>query len=174
MDEATTSRPRRRRGWTAGILVIVGALIAVPVTGVAWRHPGLTSSAQWASSRRSRPGTGARHGCSAPVLEGFDLWSEEDHIRNLGGATPETQVIVSERAEGPAGQWLAFTFQDLSKDTTGRFKERLAPAAGTGWQLSTLSISYGANGLLHEAAREEFKSGLAPFTGLTPPPPLET
>ena len=116
----------------------------------------------------------ARHGYSAPVLEGFDLWSEEDRIRDLGGATPETQVLVSGMAEGPAGQWLAFTFQDLSKDTTGRFKERLTPAAGSGWQLNTLSISYGANGLLHQAAREEFKSRLAPFTGLTPPPPLET
>ena len=65
-------------------------------------------------------------------------------MSDLGGLTPETQVIVSGMAQGPAGQWISFTFQDLSKDTTGRFKERLAAPPESGWQLDTLSLSYGA------------------------------
>ncbi len=113
----------------------------------------------------------APHGYSAPVLETFELWSEEDLVRDLGGATPETQVVVSAMAEGPAGQWLSITFQDLSKDTTGKFRERLA---GPGRQLDAVSISYGANGLLHAADRDAFDKRLAPFLGLTPPAPLET
>jgi hypothetical protein len=46
--------------------------------------------------------------------------------------------------------------------------------AGSDWQLETISISYAANGLLHEADREEFKARLEPFAGLAPPAPLET
>ena len=116
----------------------------------------------------------ARHGYSAPALETFDLRSEEDRIRELGGPTPETQVIVSGGAQGPAGQWLSFTFQDLSQDKEGRFEERLRPTDGSFWRPNTITLSYGANGLLQAADREEFKKRLEPFKGLTPPAPLES
>ena len=116
----------------------------------------------------------AKYGYSAPVIDTFDQWSDEQRISDLGGLTPETQVIVSGMAQGPAGQWLSFTFQDLSKDTTGKFDERLAPPPGSGWQLDTFSLGYGANGLLRDADRDEFKKRLEPFAGLTPPAPLET
>jgi hypothetical protein len=102
----------------------------------------------------------ARHGYPAPVLDDYDLWTHEDRVRELGGATRETQVIVSGSAEEPAGQWLSFMFQDLSKDSAGRFEERLRPSPGSGGQLDTLRISYRANGLLHGPDREEFKNGL--------------
>lgn len=105
----------------------------------------------------------ARYGYEAPRLDTYDLWSDEDRIRELGGPTPETQVIVSGRALGPAGQWLSFTFQDPSKDKEGRFDERLWPTDGSFGQPNTLMLSYGANGLLHEADREEFKKRMEPF-----------
>ena len=41
-------------------------------------------------------------------------------------------------------------------------------------QTNTVSPSYGANGLLPEDDREEFKNRLEPFRGLVPPPPLES
>lgn len=116
----------------------------------------------------------AKYGYSAPVIDTFDQWSDEQLISDRGGLTPETQVIVSGMAQGPAGQWLSFTFQDLSKDTTGKIDERLAPPPGSGWQLDTFSLGYGANGLLRDADRDEFKKRLEPFAGLTPPAPLET
>jgi len=116
----------------------------------------------------------ARHGYSPPTLDSYDLWSEEQRISDLGGATPETQVILSGSVHGPAGQWLMFTFQDLSKDTEGRFEERLRPPDGSDWQPNTLRIGYGANGLLREADREEFRRRLEPFAGMEAPAPLET
>ncbi|TSE15730.1 hypothetical protein B1A87_007295 [Arthrobacter sp. KBS0703] len=116
----------------------------------------------------------ARYGYEAPRLDTYDLWSDEDRIRELGGPTPETQVIVSGRALGPAGQWLSFTFQDPSKDKEGRFDERLWPTDGSFGQPNTLMLSYGANGLLHEADREEFKKRMEPFKGLTLPAPLDS
>lgn len=131
----------------------------------------------WANKERAIRIIGevaGRYGYSAPELERLDEWTEEDRIRDLGGTVPETQVIVSGSVHGPAGQWLMFTFQDLSKDTNGRFRERFEPLGESGWQVDTLSLSYGANGLLREKNREEFKKRLAPFAGLTPPAPLET
>ncbi|WP_211879687.1 hypothetical protein [Pseudarthrobacter albicanus] len=128
----------------------------------------------WAGKQRALEiigGVLGRHGYSAPVLDRYDLWTDEDRVRELGGATPETQVIVSGSAEGPAGQWLSFMFQDLSKDTQGRFEEGLRPPPGAGGQPDTLSISYGANGLIPGSDREEFKNRLKPFAGLAPPPP---
>ena len=131
----------------------------------------------WADKQRALEIVGtviARYGYSAPVIDTLDWWTDEQRMSDLGGLTPETQVIVSGMAQGPAGQWLSFTFQDLSKDATGRFKERLAPPSGSGWQLDTVSLSYGANGLLRDADRDEFTERLEPFAGLTPPAPLET
>ena len=49
-------------------------------------------------------------------------------------------------ALGPAGQWLSFRFQDLSKDTGGTFEDRLRPPEGSQWQLNTVALGYGANG----------------------------
>jgi hypothetical protein len=115
-----------------------------------------------------------RYGYNAPALDRLDEWTEEDRIRDLGGTTPETQVIVSGAVHGPSGQWLMFTFQDLSKDTDGSFRERLEPPERSVWELDTISLSYGANGLLRKANREEFQERLAPFAGLTPPTPVET
>ena len=114
-------------------------------------------------------------GFGAPVLdhERSD-WTEEDRTFGLGGSTPETQVVVSGGIEGPLGQWLWFTLQDLSKDTDGRFAEELAPSIEQGWEANTVTISYGANALLPEQLRDEFERRLEPFRGLTPPPPLET
>lgn len=131
----------------------------------------------WADKQRAIRIIGevtARYGYAAPALHSFDLWTEEDRIRDLGENTPETQVIVSGIVQGPAGQWLMFAFQDLPKDTEGRFKDRLKPAEGSEGKLDSLSMSYGADGLLREADREEFKRRLEPFAGLTPPAPLET
>jgi hypothetical protein len=131
----------------------------------------------WADKQRAIRIIGevtGRYGYSAPELESLDEWTEEDRIRDLGGTTPATQVIVSGSVNGPAGQWLMFTFQDFSKDTDGSFRQRLEPPEGSDWQLDTISLSYGANGLLRKANREEFKKRLAPFAGLTPPAPLET
>jgi hypothetical protein len=76
----------------------------------------------WADKQRAIRIIGevtGRYGYSAPVLDSFDLWSEEDRIRDLGGAAPETPVLVSGAAHGPAGQRLVFAFQDLSKDKDG-------------------------------------------------------
>ncbi|CAI3800406.1 hypothetical protein NKCBBBOE_02578 [Pseudarthrobacter sp. MM222] len=131
----------------------------------------------WADKQRALEIIGtviARHGYSAPAIDTFDQWTDEQRVSDLGGSTPKAQVIVSGMAQGPAGQWLSFTFQDLSKDITGRFKERLAHPSRPDSQLDTLSLSYGANGLLRDADREKFKERLVPFAGLTPPAPLET
>ena len=115
-----------------------------------------------------------RYGYEAPAIDRLDSWSAEDRVRDLGGATPDQQVIVSGVALGRAGQWLSFRFQDLSKDTNGTFEKRLRPPAGSQWQLNTLALSYGANGLLAAEDRDEFTSRLEPFLGLTPPEPLES
>lgn len=115
-----------------------------------------------------------RYGYGAPRIDGLESWSAEDRIRDLGGLTSEEQVIVSGVALGLAGQWLSFRFQDLSKDTNGTFEERLRPPEGSRWQLNTLALSYGANGLLAAEDRNEFQSRLEPFRGLIPPEPLES
>ena len=131
----------------------------------------------WADKLRALEIVGtviARYGYSAPVIHTFDQWTDEQRMSDLGGLTPETQVIVSGMAEGPAGQWLSFTFVDLSQDTAGHFDERLALPSGSGRQVDTFSLSYGANGLLRDADRDEFTERLEPFAGLTPPAPLET
>lgn len=112
-----------------------------------------------------------------PVIldhERYPTPSKEERIRDWGGATPETQVLVTGFLEGPTGQWLWFSLQDLSKDSTGEFAERLGPATDYGWEPNSVNISYGANGLLPDEHRAEFEQRLRPFVGLTPPEPLET
>ena len=88
------------------------------------------------------------YGYELPTINGLEGWSAEDRIRDLGGLTPDKQVIVTGVARGRAGQWLSFRFQDLSKDTRGIFEERLRPPEGSLWQMNTLALSYGADGLL--------------------------
>jgi hypothetical protein len=116
----------------------------------------------------------SRYGFEAPAIDGLESWSAEDRIRDLGGLTPDKQVIVSGVALGRAGQWLSFRFQDLSKDTNGIFEERLRPPEGSHWQMNTLALSYGANGLLAAEDRNEFKTRIEPFHGLIEPEPLES
>lgn len=115
-----------------------------------------------------------RHGYQAPTIDGLEGWSAEDRIRNLGGLTPDKQVIVSGVALGRAGQWLSFRFQDLSKDTNGTFEERLRPPESSQGQRNTLALSYGANGLLAADDRKEFMSRIELFRGLMSPDPLES
>lgn len=115
-----------------------------------------------------------RYGYGSPTITGLETWSAEDRMRDLGGLTPDQQVIVSGVALGKAGQWLMFRFQDLSKDTTGTFEERLRAPEGSQWQMNTLAFSYGANGLLAAENRQEFETRFELFRGLTPPEPLES
>ena len=42
-----------------------------------------------------------RYGYEAPAINGLENWSAEDRIRDLGGLTPDRQVIVSGVAPGP-------------------------------------------------------------------------
>ena len=125
----------------------------------------------WAQKERAIEIIGevtARYGFGTPHLD-QDRWpqSEADRIRDWGGATPETQVLVSGGVEGPAGQWVFFAFQDLSKDTTGRFTERAME--DDGWEPESISFAYGANGLLRAADRDEFVERLAPFANYPQP-----
>lgn len=88
----------------------------------------------WAEKQRAIEIIGdiaANYGFGAPVLDyARDTSATEDElIRDWGGATPETMVIVSGSLEGPTGQWLSFSLQDLSKDVDGRIAERIAPAS---------------------------------------------
>ncbi len=115
-----------------------------------------------------------RYGFGAPTIDGTQSWPAEDRLRNLGGLAPDRQVIVSGVALGQAGQWLTFRFQDLSKDTEGTFEEKLRPPEGSAWQMNTVALSYGANGLLPAENRREFESRLEPFRGLMPPESLES
>ena len=82
-----------------------------------------------------------RYGYEAPTIDGLESWSAEDRIRDLGGLTPDKQVIVFGVALGPAGQWLSLRFQDPSKDTGGTFEERLRPPEGSQWQMNTQALS---------------------------------
>lgn len=118
----------------------------------------------------------AAYGFSDPVLDhDRDTTStEEDRVRDLGGATPETQVIVSGVVEGPTGQWLFFDLRDLSNDLDGRFAEQLGSTIEYGWEPNTVSFAYGANALLPDEHRDEFERRVQPFRGLTPPPALES
>lgn len=117
----------------------------------------------------------ARHGWSEPVLD-EDRWPQprEERIEALGGATYPEQVLVTGTIEGPTGQWLSFSFTDLSKDDAeGTFAERDRGATEAGWEPNSLTLSYGANGLLPEADRAEFERRAVPFAGQAVPPAQE-
>lgn len=95
-----------------------------------------------------------------------------DAERSFGGATPESSVIVSGGLTGPTGQWVWFSLQDLSLDDDGRFAEQFEGSATYGWLPNSISLMYGANGLLPEGDRAEFQRRLEPFLGLARPEPL--
>ncbi len=140
-------------------------------------HQSTSVPQAWADKQRAISIIGEvtiRYGYEAPMLESLDGWTDEDLVRDLGGLTPADQVTVSGNVMGPAGQWLNFNFQDLTKDKDGRFEERFRSPEGKNWQMNTISLGYGANGLLAEEDREAFKSRLEPFLGQTPPPPLDS
>ncbi|WP_395639667.1 hypothetical protein [Pseudolysinimonas sp.] len=129
----------------------------------------------WADKERAIAIIGevaARYGFGEPTLDPYGSEeSTEDRIRDLGGATPAEQVVVSGMVPGPAGQWLWFSFQDLANDTTGRFTEQADQSAEHGWERESISLGYGANGLLPEEDRAEFIERLAPFAGYAQPEP---
>ncbi len=127
----------------------------------------------WAEKERAIAIIGevtARYGFGAPSLD-QDRWPQtaEDRIRDYGGATPETQVLVSGVVEGPTGQWLFFSFQDLAQDRTGRFTEQAEQSVAYGWQPESISFAYGANGLLPAADRAEFAQRMQAFGGYPQP-----
>lgn len=128
---------------------------------------------EWADKQKALDIIGevaARYGFAAPRLD-QDAWgtSEEDRIRDLGGATPEEQVFVSAMLLGPAGQWISVNIQDFSKDVDGRLAERATGDAENGWQTDTIAIMYGANGLLAESDRDAFVERLQEFDGYQAP-----
>jgi hypothetical protein len=110
----------------------------------------------------------------------FTLDHDSEHMtaadlkESFGGVTPEESVIVSGMLEGPKGQWLMFTMQDLSLDADGRFTEQAEASAEYGSLPNSISVMYGANGLLPGADRAEFERRLAPYVGLDRPTPLES
>ncbi|GAB2986283.1 hypothetical protein [Frigoribacterium salinisoli] len=184
MQEAVTERTGLT--WAAPPAVQDGADVVFPVEN-GWGGPSLLRAVNlptpqttsvpeaWADKQEVIAVLGevaARHGWSEPVLD-EDRWPQprEDRIEALGGATYEEQVLVDGMIEGPAGQWLSFGFTDLSKDDAeGTFAERNAVATEAGWEPSSLTLSYGANGLLPEADRAEFERRAAPFAGHSVPP----
>lgn len=185
LQEALTARSGLT--WTAPPAVLDGDDVAFP-TDNGWGGPSLlrlvnlpteqTTSVPeaWADKQEAIAVIGevtARHGWSEPVLS-EDLWpqSREDRVESSGGATYPEQVLVSGMVEGPHGQWLAFDFQDLSKDdAAGTFAERHAgeAEAEAGWEPNSLTLSYGASGLLPDAERAEFERRAAPFAGREQP-----
>lgn len=109
----------------------------------------------------------ARHGWSEPALD-EERWPrpEAERVRDPGGATPAEQVLVTGMVTGPHGQWLEFTFTDLSKDDAeGTVAERLSVSTDAGWEPESVTLAYGANGLLPAADRAEFERRAAPFAG---------
>lgn len=114
-----------------------------------------------------------RHGWSEPYLD-EERWPQprRDRIETTGGATLADQVLVTGGVEGPSGQWLFFSFQDLSKDDAdGTFADRLSSATEAGWQEDSIVVQYGANGLLPDGDRAEFTRRAAPFVGHPAPEP---
>lgn len=117
----------------------------------------------------------ARRGFTEVMLDhDSEYMTAADLVESFGAVTPEESVIVSGTIEGPHGQWLMFTVQDLSLDQDGRFTEQAGASAENGSLSNSVAFMYGANGLLPDADRAEFERRLAPFVGLTRPEPLES
>jgi hypothetical protein len=115
------------------------------------------------------------HGWSEPYLD-QERWPEapEDLVEMYGGSRPEDQVLVTGGAEGPGSQWMSFSFQDMSRDDAeGTFAKRYEGAADYGWEQDSITISFGASGLLPAGERAEFERRVAPFAGLPQPAAVE-
>lgn len=114
-----------------------------------------------------------RYGFGGLALDHDAAWmTPEEAESSFGGTTPETSVIVAGVLTAPNGQWLSFSIQDLSLDRTGRFAEQAELSAEHGWMPNSLTLMYGANGLLPEGDRAEFERRLVPYAGLERPEPL--
>ena len=112
----------------------------------------------------------AHYHFSAPILDKNPrLESPKDIRLERGGLTPQTQVYVFGSVSGPTGQWLSFSFADLSKDGTGRLETE---ARAAGWQTNTISLQYGANALLPAKDRAKFISALKPYADIERPPAI--
>lgn len=117
----------------------------------------------------------ARYGYGEVRLDHDAEWLTPDEADNAyGGSTPETSVVVSGMLTGPTGQWLSFSMQDLTLDRTGRFTDQFDGSADYGWLPKSISLLYGANGLLPEADRAAFEQRLEPYRGLARPEPRES
>ena len=140
-------------------------------------HQSTSAPQAWADKQQAISITGevtSGYGYAAPTLENLDSWTVADLVRGLGGPTPEEQVTASGNVLGPAGQWLDFNFQDLSKDRERGFKDKLRPPERKNSRMNAISLGYRSNGLLAEEDRDAFESRLEPFFGPTQPPPLES
>lgn len=115
----------------------------------------------------------ARHGYSDLALdhEAGHL-SAQELTDSYGSADPAEMVILAGTLQGPTGQWLMFTLQDLSLDRDGRFTEQAEASEEYGSLPNSMSLLYGANGLLPAADRGEFERRLEPYAGLERPEPL--
>lgn len=94
--------------------------------------------------------------------------TEEEVVEAYGGATPEEMVLLMGTLQGQTGQWLMLSMHDLSLDHEGRFAEQFENGGPDG----SISLLYGANGLLPSADRAEFERRLEPYIGLERPEPL--
>lgn len=115
----------------------------------------------------------ARHGYSDLTLDhDAGYLSAEDLVESYGSADPAEMVVLAATLQGPTGQWLMFTLQDLSLDRDGRFTKQAEESEEYGSLPNSMSLLYGANGLLPDADRAEFERRLAPYIGLDRPEPL--
>lgn len=134
--------------------------------------------ATWSEKERMlqiMAGIAARHGFTELSLDhDSENMTAADLTQSFGAVTPEESVIVSGMIEGPTGQWIMFTLQDLSLDQDGRFTEQADASAEYGSLPNSFSFMYGANGLLPEDDRAEFERRLEPYAGLDRPEPLES
>lgn len=134
--------------------------------------------ATWAEKERALEiiaSIAARHGFTELTLDHDSEYMTAAEVKQaFGGVTPEESVVVSGTIEGPSGQWLMFGVQDLSLDRDGRFTKDAEASAEYGSLPNSISVMYGANGLLPGADRAEFERRLAPYVGLDRPTPLES
>lgn len=116
-----------------------------------------------------------RYGYDGLTLDHDADWmSDAELVEAYGATTPEESVTVSGWLKGTTGQWLWFTITDLTLDHDGRFSAEAEETNQYGWQPSSISLLYGANGLLSEGDQAEFERRLAPYAGLARPEPLES
>lgn len=115
-----------------------------------------------------------KYGYASLHVESPEGWTPADLQESKDGSTLPEQVFLSGMASGSAGQWLSFGIQDLSKDVDGSYAKKNRAVGDQQEPSSWISMSYGANGLLPAQHREEFKSRLEPFIGLTAPEPFES